>query len=52
MKTPQSTSHLKAVVEQITNNSTSWVGHFPGEKKNRISGQTFCVPHRRRPGLH
>lgn len=45
MKTLQSSpTHLKAVVEQIINNTTSWIGHFPGEKKNRISGQTFVCP--------
>lgn len=44
METNHSKSHLKAVVQQITNNTTSWIGHFTGETKNRISGQTFVCP--------
>ena len=44
METNQSKSHLKAVVQQITNNTTSWIGHRHGETKSRISGQTFVCP--------
>lgn len=44
METNQSRSHLKAVVQQVTNNTTSWIGHRHGETKSRISGQTFVCP--------
>ncbi|MGB4846045.1 MAG: hypothetical protein WBP16_16380 [Ferruginibacter sp.] len=44
METVQSNTHLKAVVQQITNNTTSWIGHWQGETKNRITGQTFFCP--------
>ena len=44
METNQSRSFLKAVVQQVTNNTTSWIGHRHGETKNRISGQTFVCP--------
>ena len=44
METNQSRSHLKAVVQQIANNTTSWIGHYHGESKSRISGQTFICP--------
>ncbi|MEO6539418.1 MAG: hypothetical protein ABIN74_00450 [Ferruginibacter sp.] len=44
METTHSKAHLRAVVQQTTNNTTSWIGHFTGESKNRISGQTFTCP--------
>ena len=44
METNQSKSHLKAVVQQITNNTTSWIGNRHGETKSRIGGQTFVCP--------
>jgi len=44
METNQSKSHLRAVVQQVTNNATSWIGHWQGETKNRVSGQTFLCP--------
>lgn len=44
METNYSKSHLRAVVQQVTNNATSWIGHRIGESKNRISGQTFVCP--------
>lgn len=44
METNQSKSHLRAVVQQVTNNTTSWIGHWKGETKNRVSGQTFLCP--------
>ncbi|MFN8306274.1 MAG: hypothetical protein U0T79_05835 [Ferruginibacter sp.] len=44
METKQSKSHLRAVVQQVTNNTTSWIGHWKGETKNRVSGQTFLCP--------
>ena len=36
--------NMRPVVEQITNNATSWVGHRPGDKKETVSGQTFIAP--------
>jgi len=44
METNHSKSHLRAVVQQVTNNATSWIGHRHGETKSRISGQTFVCP--------
>lgn len=44
METYRSTSALRSVVEQITNNTTSWIGKSLGENKNRMSGQTFICP--------
>ncbi len=44
METNQSKSHLRAVVQQVANNTTSWIGHWKGETKNRVSGQTFLCP--------
>ena len=38
------TNQLKAVVQQVTNNTTSWIGHRHGETKERITGQTFTCP--------
>ena len=39
IKTP-----TKAIVEQITSNTTSWIGHSKGDNKNIIGGQTFIAP--------
>jgi hypothetical protein len=44
METNQTQSHLKAVVQQITHNAISWIGHGRGQTKNHISGQTFTCP--------
>lgn len=44
METNHSNSHSKAVVQQITNNTTSWIGHRHGENKSRMGGQTFTCP--------
>ncbi len=38
------TNQLKAVVQQVTNNTTSWIGHRHGETRSRITGQTFTCP--------
>ena len=35
---------LRPVVEQTTNNATSWIGHRPGDNKEIVSGQTFFAP--------
>lgn len=37
-------SILHPVVEQVTNNATSWVGQSPGDNKVMVSGQTFIAP--------
>jgi hypothetical protein len=44
MEANLSKSNLKAVVQQVTHNTTSWIGHGRGEAKNHISGQTFTCP--------
>ncbi|HQW84033.1 MAG TPA: hypothetical protein PLU85_12090 [Bacteroidia bacterium] len=44
MKNVQSNTSVTAVVQQVKNNSTSWVGHNQGETKDRITGQTFVCP--------
>ena len=44
METNPSKSNLKAVVQQVNHNATSWIGHGRGETKNHISGQTFTCP--------
>lgn len=44
METNLSKSNLKSVVQQVTNNTTSWIGHRHGETKSRQSGQTFTCP--------
>lgn len=35
---------IKAVVEQLTNNTTSWIGHNKVDNKDIIGGQTFIAP--------
>lgn len=44
MKNNPSHSSLKPVVQQTTNNTTSWIGHRIGDTRNRVSGQTFTCP--------
>lgn len=44
METIQRKSPLTAVVQQVINNTTSWIGQQFGETKNRVSGQTFTCP--------
>jgi hypothetical protein len=44
METTISKSPSKTVVQQVTNNTTSWIGHRHGESKSRTSGQTFLCP--------
>ncbi len=39
-----SSPRLHAIVQQLTNNTTSWIGHRPGETKSRFCGQTFICP--------
>src|SRR5689334_20063086 len=35
---------VKAVVEQVSNNATSWLGHHKFENKDIECGQTFVAP--------
>ena len=35
---------VKSIVEQVTNNATSWIGHPTFDNKNIIGGQTFISP--------
>ena len=35
---------LTPVVQQITNNTTSWIGHRSGVNENVVTGQTFVAP--------
>jgi hypothetical protein len=35
---------IKAIVEQTTNNTTSWLGHPGNDNKDIICGQTFTAP--------
>ncbi|HEX2683895.1 MAG TPA: hypothetical protein VHL77_08175 [Ferruginibacter sp.] len=44
METTHNRGNLKAVVQQTTNNTTSWIGNIRGESKSRVSGQTFTCP--------
>lgn len=44
METNRSRSPLQVVVQQVTNNTTTWIGHRQGETKSRITGQTFTCP--------
>ena len=34
----------KAIVEQVTNNTISWIGHRNSDNKDIIGGQTFIAP--------
>lgn len=40
----QTNAVLIPLLEQLKNNSTSWVGHYKGETKDRVTGQTFLCP--------
>ncbi len=44
METNHSKLNLKAVIQQVNHNATSWIGHSFGDTKNHISGQTFTCP--------
>ena len=35
---------IKAVVEQVSNNATSWLGHHKFDNKDIECGQTFVAP--------
>ncbi len=44
MTTNTKNPSIKAVVEQLTNNTTSWIGHNKVDNKDIIGGQTFIAP--------
>ena len=44
MSTPKKSTTLQPAVEQVTNNTTSWIGHRPGDNNDIIKGQTFIAP--------
>ncbi len=44
MKLSTNNPSIKAVVEQVTNNTTSWIGHQKFDDKDIIGGQTFTSP--------
>ena len=43
MKTENKNLQSHAILEQITNNTTSWVGHRTIDKEDLASGQTFIA---------
>lgn len=40
----QSNKSTKAIIEQITTNTITWIGHSNGDNKDIIGGQTFVAP--------
>ena len=44
MKTESRNSAHLSVVQQITNNTTSWIGHRTRDNENVVGGQTFITP--------
>ncbi len=44
METPQTKSPLHIVVQQVTNNTTAWIGHRKADNKDIVAGQTFTCP--------
>lgn len=44
MNSHSQTSSSNAVVEQLTNNTTTWLGHRKGDHKEIVTGQTFIAP--------
>lgn len=43
MNTQTKNSSLHSSVEQVTNNTTSWIGHRRGDNKDVVGGQTFIA---------
>ncbi len=43
MNTATKKTQLKGAAEQVTNNTTGWIGHKPGQTDNVIKGQTFVA---------
>jgi hypothetical protein len=44
MKTELKTSQNQPVLEQIINNTTSWIGHRSADNEDVVTGQTFIAP--------
>ncbi len=44
MPAPTTNSKSQTILQQVTNNTTSWIGHRPGDKNEIIGGQTFTSP--------
>ncbi len=44
METPQKKSPLHIAVQQVTNNTTAWIGHRKSDNKDIVAGQTFTCP--------
>ncbi len=44
METPQLKSHLHVAVQQVTNNTTAWIGHRLTDNADVVAGQTFVCP--------
>jgi hypothetical protein len=44
MKTENKNHHQHAVVQQVTNNTTSWLGKRSRDNEDVVSGQTFIAP--------
>lgn len=40
---PNTPHSLRSMVEQVTNNTTGWIGHHPRENKEIVKGQTFIA---------
>jgi len=43
MKTASKNS-FTPVIQQVTNNTTSWIGHRPKDNEDLVTGQTFVAP--------
>ncbi|MEO5891228.1 MAG: hypothetical protein ABIQ31_13300 [Ferruginibacter sp.] len=44
MNTITKNPSIKAFVEQVTTNTTSWIGHHSFDNKDIVGGQTFIAP--------
>jgi len=44
MKTSSKNPHQLAVVQQVANNTTSWIGFRPRDNEHVVTGQTFISP--------
>ena len=44
METMKSNSRPRAVITQIQNNTTLWIGHLQSDPNDHFAGQTFRCP--------
>ena len=44
MNTNINNNSTKAIVEQVTDNTISWIGHRTSDNKDIVGGQTFTAP--------